>query len=423
MKEFAGRHFLLIVENISVPFDKRVWREALALKDNGAEVSVVCPIHDQYNAVFEVLDDINIYRFAVKFSNGSIFGYFREYFTAFFRTFGLFNKINFKIRKVDVIHVANPPDIFWPLAIYVKALKKKFIFDEHDLTPETFLSKYSRKKITRSFISIVLRFFEYLSYRFANTIISTNESYKENARRLYPKSAKKTHIVRNGPDTRNFFKTDPNPALKKGKSYLFAYIGIMGRQDGVDYVLHSAYYLINFLKFTDFIIYLIGKGDDLYRLKELTRIYQLEDNVVFTGRIPDQPALEILSTADICLSPDPFNPLNDRSTMNKVMEYMSLSKSMVSFSLKEAQFSAKDAALYVRNNDVEEFAKGILKLVRNPELREEMGAKGKIRVDRYLSWQKQVNNLYNAYRSTLSKKMIKEKVTEKESIYAAESNN
>jgi len=401
---FAGRHFLLIVENNSVPFDKRVWREAVALKDAGALVSVISPKDGVDSRQFEVIDSINVFRYRLSFSDGSKLGYILEYLAALVKTILLFHKVWFKREKFEVVHVANPPDIFWPLAIYCRLFNIKFIFDEHDLTPETLLSRFEISEGEAGLLYKVLKTFQYLSYKYSDAVISTNETYKQKAIERFPPNRQKVFIVRNGPDTRKFKLLSPDSSLKNGRRYLLAYIGIMAVQDGVDYIVNAISYLVREKKFTDFVTYLIGSGSELGRLKTMVRNYELEEYVRFTGRIPDEAALEILSTADICLSPDPDNPLNDSSTMNKVMEYMSLGKPTVSFDLKEARYSAQDAAIYVKNNDVKAFAEGILELVNDKEKSKKMADFGKRRVEEELSWQKQINNLIQVYNYVLSKK-------------------
>ncbi len=404
MKGFVGKHFLLIVENASVPFDKRVWREALALKDEGANISMISPVSGVDNKKYEKIEGIDIFRYKLRFSSGSRFSFVLEYFSAFLSAIILFHKILVKKGKIHVVHVANPPDIFWPLAIYCNMHNIKFIFDEHDLTPETYLSRFEVEEKHGGTLFKILRSFQYLSYKYAHAVISTNETYKQRAIAKYPPNEKKIFIVRNGPDTRKFFLVPADLKLKKGKSYLFAYIGIMAIQDGVDYIVNSINYLVNTLNFKDFIVYLIGSGDDVPRLKNMVEENKLEDFIIFTGRIPDEPAIEILSTADICLSPDPFNPLNDSSTMNKVMEYMALGKPIVSFDLKEAKYSAREAAIYVKNNDIAAFAEGILTLLKDPLLSSQMGEAGKKRINEKLCWQRQTNNLINTYRFVLKMK-------------------
>jgi len=402
MKGFVGKHFLLIVENNSVPFDKRVWREAVALKDEGALVSVIAPKEGVDSKNFEIIDFINVFRYRLAFSDGSKYGYILEYLSAFTKTFLLFHKVWYGKGKFEVVHVANPPDMFWPLAIYCKLFNIKFIFDEHDLTPETLLSRFEIEEHEAGALFQILKTFQYLSYKYSDAVISTNETYKQNATEKYSRNKEKIFIVRNGPDTRKFKLVSANKSLKKGKQYLFAYIGIMAVQDGVDHVINSINYLINERGFTDFIVYLIGSGSDVNRLKSMVKKYAIDNYIVFTGRIPDEPAIEILSTADVCLSPDPFSPLNDSSTMNKLMEYMALGKPIVSFDLKEARYSAKEAAIYVENNNSRAFAEGILKILDDKEMALRMGELGMNRIKTELSWQHQIKNLIKCYQFVLA---------------------
>ena len=399
--EFAGKHFLLIVENESVPFDRRVWQQALSLKNTGAKVTVICPIFGKDNKRFEILEGINIFRYPLVFSDGTKKGYIKEYSFAFIRTIILYHRVLLKNGRIDIIHVANPPDIFWPLALYARIFNTKFIFDEHDLAPETYVSRFELEGNHKSLLVTILKKSQYLSYKFAHAVISTNETYKREASNIYPKNKDKIYIVRNGPDTQKIFTTKQNKLLKKGRSYLFGFIGVMAIQDGLDYIIKAVDYLVKNKNFKDFIVYLIGSGDDIPRLNNMVNELKLEEYIIFTGRIPDEPAFEILSTADVCLSPDPYNPLNDKSTMTKVMEYMTLGKPIVSFKLKEAQYSAMDSAIYVNNNDPVAFAEGILQIISNPESAKEMGEKGKKRVEDVLSWQIQSKKLIEAYKQVL----------------------
>jgi glycosyltransferase involved in cell wall biosynthesis len=397
MKELAGKHIVLIIENLAVPFDRRMWNIGTALRDFGADVSVICPMFGEHSEKEIVLDNVAIYRYKNTFADSSVSGYMKEYATAFVKTFFLLHKLLVRRKRIHIIHVANPPDIFWPLALYVRLFGIKFIFDEHDLSPETYLSKFDKEEGTGGLLFAILTWFQHLSYRFAHCIISTNESYKANAVEVNPAYAEKTFIVRNGPDTRHFGRRAPSVSLKRGHKYLAAYIGVMAVQDGVEYIIRAVDELVNRRHYRDLIVYLIGKGDDWLRLKQLTQALGLADHIVFTGRIPDEPALEILSTADVCLSPDPHNPLNDLSTMTKVMEYMALGKPIVSFELKEARYSAGESALYVRSNDAAAFADGILKLLADPVGSKKMAEFGMARVEAMLSWQKQMESLLTAY--------------------------
>lgn len=401
-KEFAGKHCVLVIENEAVPFDRRMWNIAHALREAGAAVSVICPIFGKDSERFTVLDGIRIHRYKNTFADGSVPGYFREYGVAFIKTVVLLHSLMLRGR-IHVVHAANPPDIFWPLALYLKLFRIRFIFDEHDLSPEAYLSRFDKDETSAGMLYTVQRWFQRLSYRFADGILSTNETYRARAIQTDPRNEAKTFVVRNGPDTRTFRSCPPNAALKKGRRYLAAYIGVMAIQDGVEYVIRAVDELVNARKVRDIMFYLIGKGDDWPRLKEMAAERGLAEDIVFTGRIPDAEALEILSTADVCLSPDPYSPLNELSTMTKIMEYMSLGKPIVSFHLKENKYSAGPSALYVDNNNPVAFAEGILALLRDPDRSRSMGEAGVRRVAEELSWQKQAERLRAAYTYVLSR--------------------
>jgi glycosyltransferase involved in cell wall biosynthesis len=401
MNELAGKHIVLIVENEAVPFDRRMWNMALSLHEFGADVTVICPKFGKDSEAFVVLQGVHVYRYNNVFADGSVFGYLREYATAFFKTIWLYHKVLMKRSHVHVVHVANPPDIFWPFALYLKLFGTRFIFDEHDLSPEAYLSRFSKDMDDTGLLFRILVLFQRLCYRVANVIISTNETYRGNAVAVNSSYARKTFVVRNGPDTRKFHLRPSNPSLRKGYKYMAAYIGVMAIQDGVEYIVKAVDILVNTKNFKDIIVYLIGQGDDWDRLKQMAEESGVRDHIVFTGRIPDEPALEILSTADVCLSPDPYSPLNELSTMTKIMEYMCLGKPIVSFHLKENKYSAGDAALYVDNNNPEAFADGIIRLLTDPALASRMGTSGIQRVKDELSWEKQSERLLATYRFVL----------------------
>lgn len=398
MKALAGKRVLLIVENEAVPFDRRMWNMSRALRDFGADVTVICPMFGPDSARREVMDGISVLRYRGRFSDGSVSGYVKEYATAFVKTVYLLHRLTVAGGRFDIIHAANPPDIFWPVAFCTRLFGTKFVFDEHDLSPETYLSRFG-KSGRRGVIYTILQCFQRLSYRSAHVILSTNLSYRDVALRVDPAYSEKTFVVRNGPDTRRFTRRAPRSELRAGYQHLAAYIGVMAVQDGVEYILRAVHHLVHHLDFADLIVYLIGDGDDRPRLQQLALDLGICSHVVFTGRIPDGPALEILSTADVFLSPDPVNPLNDVSTMTKMMEYMALGRPIVSFGLKEAMFSARESALYVRNNDVAAFAEGIREILGDPVRAQQMAAVGTARVESELSWQKQSEVLLAAYLS------------------------
>jgi len=398
--EFAGKKVLMLVENNSVPFDKRVWREANTLSANGFLVTIVCPIGREHKKKFELRDNIKIYRYDAYFSKGSSVGYVFEYFQSLVKMFFISIRI-FLDEGFQIIHTANPPDTLWIICMFYRLFGVKFIFDEHDLTPEAYLSRFrfdeSKKK---SKMYKLLSFFQFISYKLSNAVISTNISYKKIAitRGAEPD---KVFIVRNGPDTRDFHYVKPVPKWKSNFSFLAAYIGVMAVQDGVDNILKACKYIVYELNRKDIYFILIGKGDEFENLRKMAKNFKIEKFVHFTGRIPDEDVMEILSTADVCLAPDPSNPLNDYSTMNKIMEYMICKSPIVSFDLVESRYSAQDAAIYVQNNNIEEFAKGIVYLLSNKNLSNTMANFGYNRVINKLSWENQEINLIKAYKYPL----------------------
>lgn len=399
MTDLTGKTVLLVVENLSVPCDPRVWREARTLREAGATVVVVCPQCGNECEPEVTIDGIHIYRYPLTFSNGTVMGYIREYLFALLWTVVYFHRIWRHYGRIDVVHVANPPDMFWPLGIYAQLLGAAFIFDEHDLSPETYLRQFEKSEQQPGALYHVQKWMQRMSHRVANAIISTNESYRAFAIAQNNANTDKTFVVRNGPDTRFFYAARPDPSLRMGRRFMAAYFGIMAIQDRVDYIIRAAAYLVSERGMNDFIIYLIGDGDDVERLKQLVHELALDDHILFTGRIPaaDVRAREILSTADICLSPDPCTPLNHLCTANKIMDYMAIGKPIVSFDLKESRFSAGESALYVENNSPQAFADGMLALWTSPDRWASMSAYGQRRVKDALCWQQQAGNLLEVY--------------------------
>ena len=389
-----AKDILFIIENLSFPFDRRVYREAVTMRKAGYNVSVICPKgRDRDNLSFEIVEGIDVYRYPLALDSMSKKDYLIEYSLSIFFTFFFSLKILLN-KNFDVLHVANPPDIFFPILSLYRIFGKKIVFDQHDLTPESYLSRF-RDEREDAFYRIQI-LFEFLTYKAANAVIATNMSYRKIARERGNK--KNVFIVRNGPDLRKFHFTKTDEKLKENFKYLVCYIGIMGVQDGVDYLIKAIDYFVHSLKRTDTLFVLIGKGDDFEYLKKLALELDLNSYIRFTGRIPDEPAMDYLSTADVAASPDPYNPLNDHSTMNKVMEFMATANPIVSFNLKEAKYSAGDGAVYIDDNNTEEFAKAISSLLDDPHKRKTMAQSGLKRVKEILSWEIQEKNLLNLYR-------------------------
>ncbi|WP_112277213.1 glycosyltransferase family 4 protein [Lentzea terrae] len=393
----AGRA-LILVENLSVPFDRRVWQESKALRDAGWEVHVICPQGTKRDTEpYAEIDGVRIHRYPLTAATGGPQGYVKEYGLALWHTYRLARQIG-KAGKIDVIHACNPPDLLYLVAKLVRGKGTKFIFDQHDLCPELYESRFNRG---RDLLYKAVCRLERSTYRTADVVISTNESYRQVALTRGGKRPEDVFVVRSAPAVERFREVPPDPALKQGKKHMLCYLGVMGPQDGVDYALRAIAALRDELDRTDWHAVFVGGGDTFDEMVELSRQLDLSDLVTFTGRIPDEELLTVLSTADVCLAPDPLNPLNDVSTMNKIMEYMAMAKPIVSFDLVEAKVSAGEAALYARPNDISEFAKLISGLLDDPEARARMGQLGQERVRGPLSWENSRKALLTAYEAAV----------------------
>lgn len=387
-----SKHVLIIVENLPVPFDRRVWQEAKTLNQAGYQVSIVCPKGKGYSKSRENIQGIDIYRYPVPLEGDGVFGYFAEYSIALLLQFFIALRI-FLSKRFDVIHACNPPDNIFLIGIFFKLVGKKFIFDHHDINPELYVAKFGRK----DFFYNLLLLSEKLTFKLADVSIATNESYKQIAIERGGMVPDQVFIVRSGPSTEQFKILPPNPKNKNGKKYLVGYIGVIGKQEGISYLLESIRHIVFVKKRHDIYFQIIGGGPELDKVKSLAHTLNISDYVSFTGRISDDAVLEILNTADVCVNPDEANEMNDKSTMNKIMEYMALGKPIVQFDLKEGRFSAAESSLYANRNDSVDFAIKILDLLDNPELREKMGKIGIKRIQNQLSWEHQAPELIKAY--------------------------
>jgi glycosyltransferase involved in cell wall biosynthesis len=382
---------LILVENLSVPFDRRVWQESKALRDAGWDVHVICPQGTKRDTeAYAEIEGVKIHRYPLRAATGGPSGYLMEYGSALWHTFRLARKVG----PVDVVHACNPPDLLYLVAKVLRRKGTRFVFDQHDLVPELYLSRFDRGE---DFLYRAVCRLEKATYRAADVVISTNESYRDVALSRGGKSPDKVFVVRSAPVVERFHHVPPDESIKQGKPYLLCYLGVMGPQDGVDYALRALAALRDEQGRTDWHAAFVGAGDTYDAMVALSRELGLADQVTFTGRIPDEDLLRYLSTADVCLAPDPLNPLNDVSTMNKIMEYMAMSKPIVSFDLREARVSAGEAALYAPANDVSAFAKLAARLLDDPDERRRMGELGQARVAGPLSWEHSKAALLAAY--------------------------
>ena len=423
------RKILMLVENLPVPADPRVWTEALSLRDAGFSVSIICPKGaTKHQESYSCIDGISIYRYRLPTTTSTCFSYIAEYSTALLKTFGLSFKVLFR-HGFDAIHAANPPDIFFVIGLFYRLLGKKFVFDQHDLAPEMFsvifqgrrpgqtqdgpgrARKHGRRSMDASIfhqdlplpyygmklLHRLLLLLEWCSYRSADLVITTNVSQKRNALERGKCLPERVFVVRNGPDLKRLRPVDPEPQLKGGRRYLLAYLGAMGVQDGIEYALHALRELVYTRGRRDVSLVLMGDGEHLSALRALASELELDAYVHFTGWVNREDIVRYLTVADVGLSPDPQNGLNERSTMIKVMEYMAMGKPVVAFDLAETRFSAQDAALYAHPNVVADFANKIEVLLDNEELRLQMGTIGHKRVEEELSWEHAQEHLLLAY--------------------------
>jgi len=399
---------LIIVENLPVPFDTRVWKEASSLHANGYKVTVLCPRGKGYEQRHEVIDGIHIYRHPMPKEGDGPLGYFWEYGWALFWEF-LYTSWIYLRHGFHVIQGCNPPDDIFLIALPFKLLGVDYIFDHHDANPELYLSKYGKKGL---FYKAQV-WLEKLTYRFSDVVMATNGSYRGLAVNRGGLDPDDVLIVRNGPNLKTFKVVPSNPALRYGKSYLIGYVGTMSMQEGLDLLLDVALRIKN-LGRRDIHFTCIGGGPGLAGLRKMVQDKNLEDMVNFTGRIPDEQLLEILSTADVCVNPDTPCEMNDISTMIKIMEYMALGKPIVQFDSKEGRFSAKEASLYADKKDqVADFANKILWLLERPDERRRMGEFGRRRVETELAWEHSVENLLAAYERVFSKRARSRDLTQR----------
>jgi glycosyltransferase involved in cell wall biosynthesis len=406
---------LMWVEN-HFPQDTRVRNEAALLTDAGYKVAVIA-LRKGSQPGRETLDGIEVYRVptlelfkktpAARLNRlnlafvklKSFLGYVVEY--CYFTSVCLIVSSYILVtRGFDVIHAHNPPDTLFLAALPFKLLGKKFVFDQHDLCPELYRSRYNAAE---GFYTRFLRIFEWCSLKLANVTIATNESYKQIQIERANKNPRDIFIVRNGPNQMRMTLTQPSARLRAMNKCILCYIGSLNPQDGVDYLLRSLRHLLHGLKRSDFYCVIMGAGDSLQDLRDLAKKLQLNGCVELTGFVSDEELQANLAAADICVDPDPSSPLNDVSTWIKVMEYMASAKPIVSFDLKETRFSARDAAVYVKPNNEAEFAETIAQLMDKPELQKQMGAYGRHRVAEELQWAKVGKNLVAAYETLISR--------------------
>jgi len=394
----AKRRILIIVENLPVPFDRRVWSEATTLVAAGYDVTVVCPTGKGHDAREETIDGVRILRHPLPVEANGALGYLREYGAALWHETRLALKV-WREGGIDLIHACNPPDLIFVVAWIMRPFGARFLFDHHDICPELFETKFGRRGLLWRLTCL----FERLTFWTATVSIATNESYAEIARRRGGMAAEDVFVVRSGPRVENLPLRPPQPELRRGARHLIGYVGVIGRQEGLDLLLDAAEHMVRVMGRDDVHFGVVGGGPELDTIRADCTRRGLDGWFTFTGRAPDDLLLNMLNTADVCVNPDRVTPMNDLSTMNKILEYMTLKKPIVQFEMKEGRASAGDASLYARPDDAADFAEKIVALLDDPEARARMGEIGRERVISQFSWAHSAPLLLAAYDRAFAK--------------------
>lgn len=385
------RKILIIVENLPVPFDTRVWQEATTLAANGYTVSVICPKGKEYKKAEEFIQGVHIFRHDMPKEGNGVIGYLREYLVALKEELRLAKKV-YKEIGFDVIHGCNPPDNIYLIAKRFKRYGVKYVFDHHDICPELFEAKFGHAGglLYQSQIFMERQTYKYCSFAFV-----TNESYKKIAVTRGKMDPEKVIVLRSGPKLERMKIMEPVERIKRGYPYMVGYVGVIGQQEGIEYLLEAAKYVKE--RENNVFWGIVGGGPYVETMRKQAHSMGLDDCVEFTGRVSDRQMLEYLNTADVCVNSDQYNSMNDKSTMNKILEYMALAKPIVQFDLTEGRYSAQEASLYAKKNDSKDMAEKIIELLKNPEKRKEMGEYGRKRVIEELSWEHTSHALLEGY--------------------------
>jgi glycosyltransferase involved in cell wall biosynthesis len=402
-KVSARPRTLIIVQNLPVPFDRRVWLECKALTAAGYDVTVVCP-KGKGDPSYEMREGVTLLKYPPHAPGGGALGFVLEYAYSFLATAALVLRAR-RMGKFDVLQACNPPDIFWPIARLLRRIDgSRFVFDHHDLCPELYDSRFPEGSALprRGLIAL-----EKATFRTADHVVATNSSYAKIAVRRGGKDPGDVTVVRTGPDQDRLRRKPPVPALRRGRDHLVGYIGVMGPQDGVDLAVRAAAHVVHDLGREDVAFTFMGGGDCFDQIVALRDELGLQDYVELPGRVPDETAFDVLSTAEVGLSPDPKNPLNDVSTMNKTLEYMAFALPVVAFDLKETRVSAGEAASYVDSGDVAAYANSIVELLDDGDRREVMGRAGRRRIEDGLGWSHQREAYVGVYNNVVGRHRVR----------------
>jgi glycosyltransferase involved in cell wall biosynthesis len=391
---------LILVENLPVPLDRRVWQEAGALRDEGYQVVVICPRMHGHTRAEEVLDGIRIYRHRIRLEGSGIGGFILEYASTLWSEAVLAWRV-WRRHRFKLIHLCNPPDLLFLVALPFKLLGVRVVFDVHDLWPEMFEAKFGRHGLARGIFYRAVRLAQRLSYACADVVLATNDTGRDAALERGRKSPDCVFVVRTAPKIPNLDDVVPDPALKRGRKFLVGYVGVMGSADGVHRLIDAAAHLVHTLGRRDVQFLLMGTGPEYRALRQRRDELALTEYVDMPGWAHNDFLFRALRTIDLGVTCDPPNAYNHSCTMNKVLEYMAFGKAQVSFDLKECRASAGEAARFVSDDSPRALAEAIDELLDDPKELERMGRLGADRLRRDLGWERSVEQLLRAYRRAL----------------------
>ncbi|UWQ21843.1 glycosyltransferase family 4 protein [Jannaschia sp. W003] len=384
------RRVLVVVENLPVPFDRRVWLEATTLRAAGYEVSVISPMGRGCTATYECIEGVHVHRHpAAPEARTRALAFVREYLHALRHWFRLAGAVH-RARGFDAIHGCNPPDLVWMLALRWRLRGVAYLFDHHDVCPELFEAKFGR----RGPLHAALRIMERITFAVADVSIATNESFRSIAVDRGGMAPEDVFVVRSAPRAKSFQPGQGDPRFRRAATML-GWIGVIGQQEGLELLVEAMAHLA--AEGRDVHAVVIGTGPHARAVEDAVARAGLEDRFTFTGAVDGKTVLAALNSCDIGVAPDPHNAMNDVSTMNKVVEYMALAKPTVQFALREGRASAGDTALYARPNDPRDFAAKVGWLIDHPEAARGMGARARERVLGTLGWDNSVPHLLAAY--------------------------
>jgi glycosyltransferase involved in cell wall biosynthesis len=389
---------VIVVENLPVPFDRRVWQEAKALRDAGYWVSVICPSTRDYPQAYEVIDGIEIHRHPLPVQARGKFAFLAEYAFALFHEFRLLLSI-YSARGISVIQACNPPDLIFLAALPFRMLGVRFIFDQHDLSPELFVAKFGKKGA----FYWLLRGAEWLSYKSADFVITANDTFRDIVLERGGKAPDKVSAVYSIPNGKHIYRAEPEPNVAKGRKFVLGYLGIIGDQDGLDYLVRAVAYLVQELEFTDFQALVVGDGPALGSARDLAAELGVADRMTFTGFLSGERLMRHLSAFDIGIIPDPVNETNDKMSMNKVFEYCALGVPTVAFPLTETKRLLGDAGLYAPTPDGEGLARACLELMKDDALRRAKAESAKMLSESAFKWEREEKKYLASYADVLGR--------------------